>query len=89
MELAKGQLRLGEEDITPAVVTSESSAAKNTPTPMAIGRPKKKSRFDSTLFLKFSKPLHRKYLLTFRILCCLSLLILVWLDNVFVLYSYI
>jgi cleavage and polyadenylation specificity factor subunit 2 len=89
VELAKGQLRLGEEDITPAVVTSESSAAKNTPTPMAIGRPKKKSRFDSTLFLKFSKPLHRKYLLTFRILCCLSLLILVWLDNVFVLYSYI
>ena len=65
VELAKGQLRLGEEDTTPAVVTSESSAVKKASTPMASGRPKKKSRFDSTLFLKFSKPLHRKYLFEF------------------------
>jgi len=54
VELAKGQLRLGED---------ETATEKKAPTPMASNRPKKKSRFDSTLFLKFSKPLHCKCLL--------------------------
>lgn len=53
VELAKGQLRLGEEE------------EKNKPkmvvaTRYPASRPKKKSRFDSSLFIKFSKPLHRK-----------------------------
>ena len=67
VERAKGQLRLGEEDTT-TTATSESAAAKKAPTPLANNRPKKKSRFDSTLFLKFSKPLHCKFLL-FRYRC--------------------
>lgn len=50
VELAKGQLRLGDEEPEVKVVSNVTAAA----------RPKKKSRFDSTLFLKFSKPLHRK-----------------------------
>jgi cleavage and polyadenylation specificity factor subunit 2 len=50
VELAKGQLRLGDDEPEVKAVSNVSTAA----------RPKKKSRFDSTLFLKFSKPLHRK-----------------------------
>jgi len=49
VELAKGQLRLGEEE-------KKLSTTKLAPTIAA--RPKKKSRFDSSLFLKFSKPQH-------------------------------
>lgn len=49
VELAKGELRLDQEDDKmPVAVT-------------AAARPKKKSRFDSELFLKFSKPLHCKH----------------------------
>lgn len=59
VELAKGQLRLGEED--PTAVVSESKVVKQVPTRVPSGRPKKKSKFDSTLFLKFSKPLHCKF----------------------------
>lgn len=51
VELAKGQLRLGEED-------KKATVTKLAPT--IATRPKKKSRFDSSLFLKFSKPLHRE-----------------------------
>lgn len=56
VELAKGQLRLGEQDTStaPSTSTALSSDSKTS------NRPKKKSRFDSSLFLKFSKPLHRK-----------------------------
>ena len=53
VEFAKGQLRLGEED-------KKTTTAFLAPT-IAV-RPKKKSRFDSSLFLKFSKPQHRKLL---------------------------
>lgn len=61
VELAKGQLRLGEDDATAPV--SESAVSKKMPTQTpSSNRPKKKSRFDSALFLKFSKPLHRKLL---------------------------
>ncbi|GAX14644.1 cleavage and polyadenylation specificity factor subunit 2 [Fistulifera solaris] len=48
VELAKGQLRLGDDEPEVKVVSNVATAL----------RPKKKSRFDSTLFLKFSKPLH-------------------------------
>ncbi|CAB9501905.1 Probable cleavage and polyadenylation specificity factor subunit 2 [Seminavis robusta] len=72
VELAKGRLRLGEEDGTTSTTTVSATTAgettTSTSTTMATsssstGRPKKKSRFDSTLFLKFSKPLH----LTFEV----------------------
>ena len=57
VELAKGQLHLGEEDT--AGVSESVTVKKTTPTPaISSSRPKKKSRFDSTLFLKFSKPLY-------------------------------
>jgi Cft2 family RNA processing exonuclease len=83
VELAKGQLRLGEDDTTltttgGAVASSVSSGAIVSSTnnteqekqesstlsktnSTTLARPRKKSRFDSTLFLKFSKPLHRKF----------------------------
>lgn len=73
VEIAKGELRLGEDDTT--AVASETAVAKKAPTPMASTRPKKKSRFDSTLFLKFSKPLHCTFASFFWLLfidCCLS-----------------
>jgi cleavage and polyadenylation specificity factor subunit 2 len=45
VEFAKGQLRLGEE-------------ADKKVSVVATSRPRKKSRFDQSLFLKYSKPLH-------------------------------
>jgi cleavage and polyadenylation specificity factor subunit 2 len=61
VELAKGQLRLGEDDRSsqPAAAVVEPSKAAVSSTSV---RPRKKSRFDSTLFLKFSKPLHCTYI---------------------------
>jgi cleavage and polyadenylation specificity factor subunit 2 len=56
VEIAKGQLRLGEDEGG----TTTASDPKATVT-TSTSRPRKKSRFDSTLFLKFSKPLHRTY----------------------------
>jgi cleavage and polyadenylation specificity factor subunit 2 len=94
VELAKGQLRLGEVAAAAAAASSSTATTTSTsmtgtggggdesgttasgatltnagtdgadahPTTTAAGlRPKKKTKFDSTLFLKFSKPLHRKY----------------------------
>ena len=76
VELAKGQLHLGEDDTAQPVTTTSMSndtsksstivSTSSTTTTMVSSsvsrtRPKKKSRFDSTLFLKFSKPLHRTY----------------------------
>lgn len=62
VELAKGQLHLGEEEGETLKATT-TAVAKS----LTTGRPRKKSRFDSTLFLKFSKPLHCKHpdMLTF------------------------
>lgn len=54
VELAKGQLHLGEDE-----TATQRQAAQPT---KKINRPKKKGRFDSSLFLKFSKPLHSKFL---------------------------
>ena len=66
VELAKGQLHLGEDDaVPPTAASSSTDAAKlalnaTSSSSNARGnvRPKKKSRFDSSLFLKYSKPLH-------------------------------
>lgn len=64
VELAKGRLRLGEqqqEETTTAGATSMDATKTKASTVATSSRPKKKSRFDSSLFLKFSKPLHRKF----------------------------
>jgi hypothetical protein len=74
VEIAKGQLRLGEDEGTTGVDTAATSGGtsgtggdaakatgpggKTSSSTVVKGRPKKKSRFDSSLFLKFSKPLH-------------------------------
>lgn len=63
VELAKGQLRLGEDEATSGGAGLASSIKAMAPMRMAAPRPRKKSRFDSSLFLKFSKPLH----LTFEV----------------------
>jgi cleavage and polyadenylation specificity factor subunit 2 len=69
VELAKGQLRLGEEENVGAGGQLVSESNKHTSGGAASSatggggggtRPRKKSRFDSSLFLKFSKPLHCK-----------------------------
>jgi hypothetical protein len=53
IELARGQLRLDEQEGTSSVMVEQKSNLSST-------RPKKKSRFDSKLFMKYSKPLHCK-----------------------------
>lgn len=71
VELAKGRLRLGEEGTNSSSTGGKdaesqtnlySKQARANPNLKYI-RPQKKSRFDSSLFLKFSKPLH----LTFEV----------------------
>lgn len=57
VELAKSQLRLGEEEEGKSTSAPPKVATKQT---VSSQRPKKKSRFDSSLFIKFSKPLHCK-----------------------------
>ena len=65
VELAKGRLRLGEEQqqnpqqapLAASAVTDSKEDGIMKKKWLHI-RPKKKSRFDSSLFLKFSKPLH-------------------------------
>jgi hypothetical protein len=77
VELAKGRLRLGEDQQqqqqqAPPASSAESKAAiAKSPKYTYAARPKKKSRFDSTLFLKFSKPLHCTW-------CRLNLALLGW-----------
>ena len=72
VELAKGRLRLGEDDDRNAASAGKkvgvlSQIKKKSATLLSssggttgIRRPRKKSRFDSSLFLKFSKPQHRE-----------------------------
>jgi len=67
VEFAKGQLRLGEEETATTAETTTNTVAAAAPankttTTASRGRPRKKSRFDSALFMKFSKPLHCEYL---------------------------
>ena len=85
VEIAKGQLRLGEDEPTSTSTMAgtttgmageasqgSSAAAANLATSgtsssaaaAVKGRPTKKSRFDSSLFLKFSKPLHCKFVVS-------------------------
>jgi cleavage and polyadenylation specificity factor subunit 2 len=67
VELAKGRLRLNEED--PGASSSIKQYDNNTAAGQtndgkqrdSLARPKKKSRFDAELFLKFSKPCHCKF----------------------------
>lgn len=54
VELAKGRLRLGEQEKEEQHRRQQVVQNPN----LKFLRPKKKSRFDSSLFLKFSKPLH-------------------------------
>jgi cleavage and polyadenylation specificity factor subunit 2 len=72
VELAKGRLRLGEDvgaglsnapGSSSAKGADASSVISSSVADLPFARPKKKSRFDSSLFLKFSKPLH----LTFEV----------------------
>ena len=65
VELAKGQLRLGEEE-------EKNKPKMAVPTRFPASRPKKKSRFDSSLFIKFSKPLHREYCLFLKALLLIT-----------------
>lgn len=62
IEQAKGRLRLGEDEAmggssSRSGVTG-TSVSKGVGSGSSIGRPKKKSRFDQNLFIKFSKPIH-------------------------------
>jgi cleavage and polyadenylation specificity factor subunit 2 len=71
VELAKGRLRLNEEEATAgggsgktlgaSGATSAGTKAKDGKGQDMSSRPKKKSRFDANLFLKYSKPCHSKY----------------------------
>ncbi|KAL3909984.1 MAG: hypothetical protein SGILL_007870 [Bacillariaceae sp.] len=64
VELAKGRLRLGEDaGAASAGKSAEAAATASAIANLPYARTKKKSRFDSSLFLKFSKPLH----LTFEV----------------------
>lgn len=73
IELARGRLRLGvgDADETTTTVSSGSNNAtsptgatattvSSATTATSSSRPKKKSRFDQALFIKFSKPVHSK-----------------------------
>jgi Beta-Casp domain len=62
VEIAKDRLRLGEDDgITGSTKTSTSTmSTAAVAAPSNSARPRKKSRFDAGLFLKFSKPQYRK-----------------------------
>jgi cleavage and polyadenylation specificity factor subunit 2 len=72
VELAKGRLRLIEEEAAPtggsskagavAGTSASSTKAKDIKGQDVSSRPKKKSRFDANLFLKYSKPCHSKYI---------------------------
>lgn len=62
VELAKGRLRLGEDQQNQHHVGQRLDSAKREDGGVGkYSRPKKKGRFDSSLFFKFSKPLHRKW----------------------------
>jgi Cft2 family RNA processing exonuclease len=63
VELAKGRLRLGEDGGQASAGKGVESAVPAPVAHLPFARSKKKSRFDSSLFLKFSKPLH----LTFEV----------------------
>lgn len=67
VEQARGELRLGGGDTAMAAAPTAKASGQQQ---QHQSRPKKKSRFDTTLFLKFSKPLHCK-LSRWRVSCAL------------------
>ena len=56
VEMAKGRLRLGDDTEGADYIASNKSNAAPSAAPRLSARPAKKSRFDSNLFLRFSKP---------------------------------
>jgi cleavage and polyadenylation specificity factor subunit 2 len=80
IEQAKGQLRLGEDDAGTKASGAAASSSKGTGA--SVGRPKKKSRFDQNLFIKFSKPVHSE-LLCFN-MCFAAILLTLISDELFV-----
>lgn len=71
VELAKGRLRLGEEQQSQRNVGQKLDVSGRDEGGVGGSiRPKKRSRFDSSLFFKFSKPLHRKF--CFYLICSIS-----------------
>jgi len=56
VEMAKGRLRLGDDTEGTDYIASNKSNATSNAAPRLNPKPAKKSRFDSNLFLKFSKP---------------------------------
>ena len=72
IELARGRLRLGDDDAAgggaggatggsgkaAGAGASKTASGKTGATSAPSSRPKKKSRFDQSLFIKFSKPVH-------------------------------
>jgi len=67
IELARGRLRLGgdgdDDKTTTASKTTSGGTTTKTTASTASSRPKKKSRFDQSLFIKFSKPVHSEFVL--------------------------
>eukprot|EP00804_Cyclotella_cryptica_P026987 CCRYP_016658-RA/>CCRYP_016658-RA protein AED:0.04 eAED:0.04 QI:46/1/0.8/1/1/1/5/107/1053 len=65
IEQAKGRLRLGEDEATGGAGSRSgvtgTSVSKGAGSGSTVGRPKKKSRFDQNLFIKFSKPIHMTF----------------------------
>ena len=67
VELAKGRLRLNENDEPTSLKGDSSGDGKSKYSSKdskdSSNRPKKKSRFDANLFLKYSKPCHSEFLI--------------------------
>ena len=68
IELARGQLRLGEDEAggvgtaaKSGATSASASSGKAAGTAGGLSRPRKKSRFDQSLFIKFSKPVHMTF----------------------------
>lgn len=60
VEIAKGQLRLEEKEVGGVAIHSAERSGESASSTPGISQPKKKKRFDSLLFFKYSKPQHRK-----------------------------
>jgi Beta-Casp domain len=60
VEIAKGQLRLEEKEVGGGASHAADRSSETASSAFGVSQPKKKKRFDSLLFLKYSKPQHRK-----------------------------
>ena len=61
IEQAKGRLRLGEDDTVGTKGSGSAATVSKGAGASSVGRPKKKSRFDQNLFIKFSKPVYSMF----------------------------